>query len=152
MSLLIIACIALIARQYPVLLLRDHKTSLYNLLLRETFSREVDKVTHVGAIALALITPCRTYRVGIEMPSSLFDCRKKNKANQNWNKQADKQRSVYKPKTKYPIQLWRLVLVATFMFAHPHNGGLHFTLWLKILPVTEKFERGMAAWATTNHR
>ena len=152
MSLFIIACIALIACQYPLLLLRDHKTSLYNLLLRENFSREVDKVTHVGAIALALITPSRTYRVGIEMPSSLFDCRKKNKAKQNWNKQADKQRSVYKPKTKYPIQLWRLVLVATFIFAHPHNGGLHFTWPLKILPVTEKFERGMAAWATTNHR
>ena len=95
MSLFIIACIALIARQYPVLLLRDHKTSLYSLLLREKFSREVDKVTHVGAIALALITPSRTYRAGIEMPSSLFDCRKKKtKTKQNkteTNKQTNKE-------------------------------------------------------------
>ena len=52
------------------------------------------KVTHVSAIALALITPSRTYRPGIEMPSSLFDCR-------------------------------------TFIFVHPHNGGLHFTWPLK---------------------
>ena len=97
MSLFIIACIALIACQYPVLLLRDHKTSLYNLLLREKFSREVDKVTHVGAIALALITPSRTYRVGIEMPSSLFDCRKKqtNKQSKTKVKQTSRNKEVF---------------------------------------------------------
>ena len=127
----------------------------YNLLLRKKLSREVVKVTHVRAIALALITPSRTNRAGIEMRSSLFDCnkifdcrkkqnKKKNKQNQNWNKQADKQRGVYKPKTKYPMQTWRLVLVATFIFAHPPNGGWRFTWQLKILPV-----KIMLAWATT---
>ena len=58
----------------------------YNLLLRKKLSREVVKVTHVRAIALALITPSRTNRAGIEMRSSLFDCKKcliaeKNKTN-----------------------------------------------------------------------
>ena len=62
----------------------------YNLLLRKKLSREVVKVTHVRAIALALITPSRTNRAGIEMRSSLFDCKKmfdcrkkQNKKNKN---------------------------------------------------------------------
>ena len=83
----------------------------------------------------------------------MFDCRKKQnktkkqKQKQNWNKQADKQRGVYKPKTKYPMQTWRLVLVATIIFAHPHNGGLRFTWQLKILPV-----KVMVAWAKANYQ
>ena len=62
----------------------------YNLLLRKKLSREVVKVTHVRAIALALITPSRTNRAGIEISSSLFDCKKmfdcrkkQNKKNKN---------------------------------------------------------------------
>ena len=64
------------------------------------------------------------------MPSSLFDCRKKTQQNKTKTK-----KGVYKPKTKYPIQTLRLVLVATFIFAHPRNRGLHFTWRIKILPI-----------------
>ena len=56
------------------------------------------KVTHVGGTALALITQSRTYRAGIEMRSSLFDYKKKNKT---------------KPKT-------------TSIIALPYNGGLRY--------------------------
>ena len=35
-------------------------------------------------------------------------------------------------KKNYPIQTWRLVLTATFIFAHPHNRGLHLTCQLNI--------------------
>ena len=61
----------------------------YNLLLRKKLSREVVKVTHVRTIALALITPSRTNRAGIEMRSSLFDCKKMF----DWRKKQNKKKT-----------------------------------------------------------